>query len=945
VADPHNAASAAALLLQIVGALARELHPRRSLTLTLDGDLERDFGLDSLSRVELALRIERAFGVRLPEPALVEAATPHDLLQALLSAAGGEAPLPAAPATVVRGDGAVAEAAAARTLIEVLEWHAAHHGERTHAVVEDDSGGETPLSFAELRAAALRVAAGLTERGVEPGDAVAIMLPTGIDYLASFFGVLYAGAVPVPLYPPTRAAQLEEHSRRHTGILASAGAVMLITFERVQPVAALLKASVATLRGVVTAGALRAAGPAAAPFPSRNGDLAFIQYTSGSTGDPKGVMLAHANLLANIRAMGQALRVDANDVFVSWLPLYHDMGLIGAWLGSLYYGFPLVLMSPLAFLARPRRWFAAIDRHGGTLSGAPNFAYELSLRLDDATLAGLDLSSWRFAFNGAEAVSAETMLRFGERFARYGLRREALAPVYGLAECSVGLTFPPPGRGLLIDRIDRSALAEGGRALPAAEADGHALRIVSCGRPLPEHEVRIVDAAGREVAERQQGRIEFKGPSATRGYYRDPTRSAQLLRGERGEWLDSGDLGYVAGGELYITGRAKDIIIRGGRNIYPQELERAVGELAGVRRGCVVAFGSTDPATGSERLIVLAETRAKEPAEREALRRSIHALAIDVAGIPPDDVVLAPPHTVLKTSSGKLRRAASRALYEAGTPVAPRRSAQWQLARLGARALLGRLRRALAAGAGLAYSAWVWALLVLLAPPVWAASVLLARSRLPWTLSRLAARGFLRMAGLAPEVNGLEHLPPGPCVVAVNHASYLDGVVLVATLPRPMAFVAKAELLRQPVLGRYLGAIGARFVERFDARRGVEDTGELLAAVRGGDPLLFFPEGTFRRMPGLLPFRMGTFKVAADAGVAVVPAALRGTRSVLRDGSWLPRRAPIAVTFAAPVQAADASWQGVLELRDAVRARMLELCGEPDLALERVSPPPPAQRS
>ena len=292
------------------------------------------------------------------------------------------------------------------------------------------------------------------------------------------------------------------------------------------------------------------------------------------------------------RAMAAAVRATPRDVFVSWLPRYHDMGLIGAWLGSLLVGFPLVVMSPLAFLARPRRWLETITRHGGTLSAGPNFAYELVLeRLADDDLDGLDLRMWRLAFNGAEAVSPDTVRRFTERFAACGLAPTAMAPVYGLAEASVGLLFPPLGRVAPVDAIDRDTFARERRAVPARPGDATALRFVACGRPLPGHEVRAVDADGREVGERVEGRLEFRGPSATRGYWRNPEQTARLF--DDG-WLDSGDRAYRADGDIYLTGRVKDIVIRGGRNLYPQEVEEAVGAVDGVRKGCVAVFGSAD---------------------------------------------------------------------------------------------------------------------------------------------------------------------------------------------------------------------------------------------------------------------------------------------------------------------------------------------------------------
>jgi acyl-CoA synthetase (AMP-forming)/AMP-acid ligase II len=322
--------------------------------------------------------------------------------------------------------------------------------------------------------------------------------------------------------------------------------------------------------------------------------------------------------------MGQAVQITSTDVFVSWLPLYHDMGLIGAWLGSLYYACPLVLMSPLAFLARPVRWLWAIHKHRGTLSAGPNFAYDLcTRRIDERDLEGLDLSSWRVAFNGAEPISAVTLARFNERFVPYGFRPEAMAPVYGLAEAALGVAFPPLGRAPHIDRIQREPFMRSGQALPATAHDATACQFVACGQPLPGYQIRVVDATGHEVGERQEGRLEFQGPSTTSGYFHNPEATGRLFHNA---WLDSGDLAYMVGSTVYLTGRAKDLIIRAGRNIYPHELEEAIGDIADVRRGCVVVFGSPDPVTGTERLVVLAETRQTDPGVLVRLRGQIETM-------------------------------------------------------------------------------------------------------------------------------------------------------------------------------------------------------------------------------------------------------------------------------------------------------------------------------
>jgi 1-acyl-sn-glycerol-3-phosphate acyltransferase len=724
----------------------------------------------------------------------------------------------------------------------------------------------------------------------------------------------------VPIYPPARASQLEEHVLRHSGILDNARAALLVTVPEAMVVARLLQARVAGLRHVVTPQQLAAHGGAPAPAVLRGDDIAFIQFTSGSTGNPKGVALTHANLLANIRAMERAVQATSRDVFVSWLPLYHDMGLIGAWLGALYVGYALVVMSPLAFLARPERWLQAIHRYRGSLSAAPNFAYELCVkRIDDEALAGLDLSCWRIAFNGAEAVSADTAERFQRRFARCGLRPGTVTPVYGLAEASLGLLFPPLGRAVRVDRIQREAFAREHRALPAAAADDAALRFTACGAPLPGHAVHLVDDDGREVGERIEGRLEFRGPSATQGYFRNPEQTARLIHDG---WLDSGDRAYRAGDDFYITGRVKDIVIRRGRNIYPEEVEQAVGGVDGVRKGCVAVFGSPDPATGTERLVVLAETHAGDAAAQAQWRHAVSRAVVAAIGEPPDEVVLVPPHSVLKTSSGKVRRSACRAAYEGGRIGAAVPSARRQVLRLAGGALAVRLRLAAAGCARQLFGAGAGLLFWLLVAVAWPLTACLPRPDLAWRANRWLARLWLRLTHTTLAVRGLERLPAGPCVLASNHGSYIDGAILIAALPRLFGFVAKGELRDSFAPRLFLQHLGAEFVDRIDAERGVADAARLAVTAAQGRSLLFFPEGTFSPGPGLLPFHLGAFLTAVRARVPLVPLVLHGNREMLPDGAWWPRPATLEVEICAPLMPADDAGDGfaaALALRTATQ--------------------------
>ena len=929
-------------LLSRVREIVYELHPhmRDRVPVTLDSALDRDLGLDSLARVEMLVRLEQTFGATLSEDSLANVETPRDVLRALLAGNSGMRASDVAAVELADLE-EIPAPTAARTLLEALDWHVRAHPQRTHVQLYGDMGEARSISYQDLLDGARAVAAGLGRLDVAPGQCVAIMLPTGAEYLHSFMGILLAGAIPVPIYPPARLSQIEDHFHRHARILKNAGVVCLITFAPVKQVSRLLTSHVPGLTRIVTVPELARAGLLDEASTAAPDAVAFIQYTSGSTGNPKGVVLTHADLLASLGSMGEALEARSADVFVSWLPLYHDMGLIGAWLGSLVHGFPLVLMSPLTFLARPERWLKAIHSHRGTLSGGPNFAYELCLRrIRDSDIEGLDLSSWRLAFNGAEPVSPETVDRFIRRFGPYGLRADAMTPVYGLAEATLGVAFTPVGRGMRTERVRRQPMVTDGRVVLADADDADVQVFVSSGVPIPGFEVRIVDAAKRETAERTEGRLEFRGPSATGGYYRNPEATRALFHDD---WLDSGDRAYVADGEVYITGRAKDVIIRAGRNIYPYELEQAIAEIDGIRRGCVAVFGGSDPGSGTERLIVVAETRETDDSVRAGLREQIQALATELLGMPADDVVVASPGTVLKTSSGKIRRVALRELYDGGALESRRRAVWVQFLRLGLASLLPQARRWWRRARDLAFAAYTWALFALLLAIAWpmvACTPGLARR---WRWLGWLARRLLGLTGAGPTVQGAARIPSqGNYVVVANHASYLDGLVLTSMLRKPVAFVAKQELRENFFARVFLTRLGCLFVERFDRTRGVEDARRVAEGLRDGDSMMIFPEGTLHRMPGLLPFHLGAFLAAAQTGVPVVPVTLRGTRSILRDKSMFPRKGRIRVQVSEPLllesvrgDSGASDWDCAIGLRAATRAEMLRYCGEPDLAHRR----------
>lgn len=920
----------AARLLALVDALSAELYgtrdtPRRG---SLDAQFDSDLGFDSLTRAELFDRIEQTLGVRLPVDVFASAATPADLLDALNSnrtITASDAEYPAAPPIAVEWP----VPADCRTLVDALRWHVERHPERTHIVLLADGETETTISYARLYRDATALAGGLSAKGIGPHDTVALMLPTGPDYFAAFIAILLCGAVPVPIYPPLRPDQLAEHVARYTAIFANAQVKALVSFNEAAPAARLLKARVASLEHLLFPAQLADAALPAPALAAKPGDLALLQYTSGSTGEPKGVELTHANLIANIRAMGTRMEVRPTDVVVSWLPLYHDMGLIGAWLAPMYFGVPVVVMPPLAFLARPELWLNALARYRGTISAAPNFAYERCARhLEVDSLADVDLSAWRLACCGAEPVNPNTMRAFVARFAPLGFDARALTPVYGLAENTLGVTFPPPGRGMRVDRVSRAALGDTGCAVPASD-DGDALDVPSCGQPLAGTALRIVDEAGRALPERSTGRIEFRGDSATRGYYRSPAKTAGMFDGA---WLDSGDLGYLSDGELYVTGRVKDLIIRAGRHFFPYELEAAIARLPDVVPAGVAVCGAADPATGTERLVILVESGATDETAAARLRSRVNDATTALWGAPAEEVGIVAPHTILKTPSGKIRHEATLDQYLQRGAHAPRTPAPaTQFAELAVGSVVPVVHRALRRAARIAWGVYCWLLVALFAPAVWASVAWRDDWNGNWRRTARACRLFLRLAGLRATLHGMpDALGEGAVIVVANHASYVDIVVLFAQLPRPVRFVAKRELASTPFVGRMLRALGTCFVERRDYRRSLEDEAALVARA-SGDTLLFFPEGTFTQTAGLAPFRLGAFRAACVNGRPVVPVALNGTRAVLRDCEWLPHRHAVDVTIGGPLQPDGADFRAMARLRDRARDAILASCGEADL--------------
>jgi 1-acyl-sn-glycerol-3-phosphate acyltransferase len=929
-------------LIGVVRELVRELSPQRLKRgdVTLSSRLDRDLGIDSLGRTELVLRIERKFRVRLAVTAVAEMDTVADLLTAVQQGAPSDLKTSGIELSTFAPAPLIGQPDHAKTLTEMLDWHVENHPDHLHVtVLQDENTVLGTMSYRDLQTAARAVAQGLISRDIVPGDRIAMMLPTSTDFFASFFGILYAGAVPVPIYPPARMAQIEEHMRRQIVILRNAGARMLITVPEGRALAVLLRSQVETLESVETVATLSAErSPVPLPRTDDPEALGLMQYTSGSTGDPKGVMLTHWGLIENVRSMGHAMEASSADVFVSWLPLYHDMGLIGAWLGCCYFGARLYVMSPISFLVRPATWLWTMHKYRATFSGGPNFAFELcASRIPDEDLNGLDLSALRFVVNGAEPISPQTLRKFTDRFANYGMNRGVPSPSYGLAENCVGLCFPPFGRGPKIDRIKRESLAKRGYAEPAGPEDHDAIEMVACGHPIEKNDVRIVDDAGRELGERQEGMLEFRGPSMTKGYFRNEAKTRELFRDG---WIKSGDRAYIAEGDVHITGRVKDIIIRAGRNTYPHEIEEQVSAIPGIRKGGVAAFGSADPENGTERLIVMAETKETNPEARAKLIAAAHEVVTAIAGSAADDVVLVPPRGVPKTSSGKVRRSSARELYETGRTDVKQHALWWQIVRLSLSSAGRSVTRFARVIGDTLYAGWWYFVTALGLVAAFIATMILPTLSTRWSAIRGIVRGVLALTGIRLNVTGAENLPKGNAVVLFNHTSYMDAVIIAAVLPGTPAFVAKKEFESQPFAGSFMRRLGVAFVERFDASASLADADKISGMAKEGRLFVFFPEGTFTRRAGLLGFYMGAFKVAAEANLPVVPGVLRGVRTLLRGDQWFPRCTAIDVAIEPPIQPTGTDFTAMLALRDAARAAMLKQVGEPDLGeLEKPSAP------
>ncbi len=532
-----------------------------------------------------------------------------------------------------------------------------------------------PVPWTQLHEEAQAVAAGLQARGVGVGSHVSLLAPTSRALVTAIQAVWLAGATVIVLPLPMRLGSLEEFVAQTRVRIKGADTDLVLADD---DLAAFLEPAPAD-PPIALLGELMpwAEGrPTAADFVAPEIDpesLAILQFTSGSTSDPKGVMLPHRTVVTNLDGLAQIALLDpGTDVLVSWLPLYHDMGLIGLLTLAMYSGTDMVLGAPQDFMAAPARWMQWMSDFGGTATAGPNFSYALAARALKR-MDGLDLSPWRIALNGAEPVDPETFDEFCTAGARHGFRPGAAFPAFGMAELAIAGSFPPPMRGIVVDIVDKKILETERYAAPVAAGVEGARTLAKLGHPIPGLEMRICDPAGGDVMrEREVGELEIRGTSVTPGYYKHPEATEAAFHDG---WLRTGDLAYLVAGEahgeapeLVICGRIKDVIIVGGRNVFPEDVERAVAEVEGIRAGNVIAFG-IEGRKGKEAFVIVCETKVTE--EAEVVRAAVSVRVREAIGLPAEEIVLVAPGTLPKTSSGKLQRSLCRSKYlEAGlSPV------------------------------------------------------------------------------------------------------------------------------------------------------------------------------------------------------------------------------------------------------------------------------------
>ena len=560
----------------------------------------------------------------------------------------------------------------AATMVEALRWHAKTSPERAAFRFLPVASESVDLSYAELDRSAARIALILNAR-VQRGDRVLMFYPPGLEFVTAFFGALYAGAIAVPLVPPRRAGSTQIIA----ALIKNAEPKLMMTSSHLAPrIRSILSELGSPLEVVVTDTLADEGGEAGEIVIPSSDDVCVLQYTSGSTGTPRGVTVTHGNAARNAWLLGRQTELDEQSVWVSWVPHFHDLGLFGGICTPLHKGITSILMPPAAFVARPVRWLEAITRYGGTTSIAPNFAYDLCLnQIPEEDCAGLDLSSWSVAGSGAEPIRMRTALGFAERFGRYGLRRQAVCPFYGLAEATLLVSGGPVGIGQTAVTVSAAAIRRHRLEIPQGSRDLY--EVPSCGTPSPEHRIVVVDPERRQpCAPDEIGEIWIDGSTTGPGYWRNPEETvrvfgARLADGD-GPFMRTGDLGFMRDGVLYVSGRIKDVMILRGQNLYPQDIE-ATARSAAPEIADAAAFTVSDDV--AERAVLVIEEPKRGVGDAPALLETVRAAISATNGVDLDHILLTRHRALPKTSSGKIQRSKAREMLRDGSlPV----QAEWR---------------------------------------------------------------------------------------------------------------------------------------------------------------------------------------------------------------------------------------------------------------------------
>ncbi len=825
-----------ALETQIVG-IVRELlveqgKERAANSITTKSSFQHDLGLSSLDLVELVVRCETRLDIEVPEEIAEQADTPAGWAKAIEQGSEQNTAQSAYRIAPPSHD-PVALPVNAHTLVDVLRWHAAAAHGRVHIHLIHEGDGRA-ITCDQLLSSASQAGRGLVSLGLVRNDPVAILLPTGADFFDAFFGVMLAGGIPVPIYPPVDPARLTEYVDKQMHILGNAGIRFLISFDQARPIARLLRINLPSLIDVTTVEELHVLGSrTSARFPEPS-PIAMVQYTSGTTESPRGATLSHAALLANVRAIGQAVQVRPGDAVVSWLPVASDLGLVGCWLFALYHATPLTLLSPQEFMERPESWLWAIHDSRATLSAAPNFAYETAARKIPAwALEGIDLSCWRVAINAGEAVMKETVERFSQRYAPFGFRRQAMMPAYGLAENSVGLCLPPAGR-------------------EPVERDG----IYSVGAALPGHEVRVIDEFGRLCRDGESGRLQFRGASQMRAYWDNDAAKAAV---SKSGWIETGDVAFQADGEIYWVGRSKDVIVRNGRQFPVEPVEAAAERIAGIELRGVAVVGTIEQTAGTEKLVVLAECTA-EANERARVLQAVREVVRSVTGEDPDAIRLIPPGTLPRTANRKIRRNEARRLAACGEignepPAASRQMAGLWLAntvnlvRRGTAKSFRRLNESARESAARLVGG------------------LMASTGAPSAVQP-AVRTALTIMGKRPTPEGTQMR--GPVVIISQRSNPMDAFSVVSLVENQVTLAGPETLIGLPA---WAAGILRPLV--------VHTREEMEAALQAGRTLVVFPDSPLGTTVPRLRYHLRPLEAAVNMGAPIVPLGMQIIRNRL----------------------------------------------------------------